>query len=124
MSEDFCTKKLSIAEILEMKINPDGKEGSTPISITLGKTKKYNYNGDFDEIPIDDIDSVVAGPTFTASDGTCDNFALEYHLSIQYEALPGDSTEAASFKLTKASVDVVYGKLTPLTADTPVTVTR
>jgi hypothetical protein len=107
-----------------MKISPNGKETSTHIPITLGTTKKYNYNGDFDEITIDDIAAITAGPTFTASDGTCDNFALEYHLSIQYEALPGDSSEAASFKLTKATVDVIYGKLTPLTADTPVTVTR
>ena len=43
MTEEFCTKKLSIAHIFNMKINPDGKEGTTPLSMTIGKAKKYNY---------------------------------------------------------------------------------
>ena len=67
-----------------MKINPDTKESSAPISVTFRNAKKYNYFGDFDEVTIEDadLDTVKAGPVFSAADGSCDNFALEYHMQI------------------------------------------
>lgn len=67
-------------------------------------------------------DAASVEPTF--ADGSCDNFALEYHLNLKYEPVPESSTEAATFKLTKATVDVVYGKLTPATVETLVQITR
>jgi hypothetical protein len=58
MTEEFC-KKLSIADIFNMKVNPDGKETSTPLDVTIGTVKNYNYMGDFDENLIEDADPVA-----------------------------------------------------------------
>jgi hypothetical protein len=118
MSEELCTKKLAIDDILNMKIVPDAKWDSTPIPVTLKSAKKFNYNGDFDEIEVSDLGIVTAGPIFSA--GSCDNFALEYHLKIQYEPVPSASGDAATFKVTNAFLDVVLGKFTPETATDPV----
>ena len=89
MTEDFCTKTLSIADLLSKKISTNGAISSS-VPITKGVIKKYNYNDKYDQILLDpDADANKAAlealdgtPTYTASDGTCDNFALEYHLRI------------------------------------------
>lgn len=48
MTEDFCTKALSIADLLKTKISVDGTEENS-IPISKGIIKKYNYFGDFDQ---------------------------------------------------------------------------
>jgi hypothetical protein len=102
-----------------MKISTDGTEDSF-IEITKGIIKKYNYMESFDlntDLPDEDFDGT---PTF--SSGTCDNFALEYHFRLKFD--PIDSAGAGSFKLTKAYIDIVYGKLTPDATDSTVVVAR
>jgi hypothetical protein len=93
----------------------------------LKSAKKYNYYGVFDEIDLNIADLATfkaAPPVYNEADGSCDNFALEYHLKIKYEPIADSTTEAATFKLTAASVDVVLGKLVPATKDTKVLITR
>jgi hypothetical protein len=107
-----------------MKLSPDAKIDSTPIEVKFNSAKKFNYYGDFDEVEIADLNSVKSGPTFGAADGSCDNFALEYHLKIRYEPIANSPAAAGTFKITEASVDVVYGKIVPPTATTPVQITR
>ena len=48
MTEDFCTKTLSIADLLKTKISVDGTEANS-IPISKGIIKKYNYFGDYDQ---------------------------------------------------------------------------
>ena len=109
-----------------MKLIPDAKMTSDPIAMELKNAKKYNYYGEFDEIKIadGDLDTIKAGPIFKADDGSCENFALEYHIKIKYEPIADSPADVATFKLTGAYVDVVYGKIVPGTKDTPVQITR
>ena len=103
-----------------MKVNPDARESSTALSVSLRNAKKYKYYDDFAEEEITDLSAVKAGPVFSAADGSCDNFALEYHLSFTYEPLKQQNEKAATFTIKKVDVDVVYGKIIPATPDTPV----
>ena len=84
MTEDFCSNTLSIADILLMKISIDGTEENS-VPITKGIVKKYNYYDLYDQdISLDDaaLKALEGTPTFSSSDASCDNFALEYHLRI------------------------------------------
>ena len=64
-------------------------------------------------------------PTFDAATGTCDNFALEYHLRIGFEPIASEEdVEAGQFKIKEAFIDIVYGKIVPATATTPVSISR
>jgi hypothetical protein len=51
---------------------------------------KYNYNERYDKDTSLDkagLEALTGTPTFDASSGTCDNFALEYHLRIGFEPI-------------------------------------
>lgn len=89
-----------------MKLSKDATIGNE-IPIQKGVVKKYNYQGTFEKITETTDDEMKAGPTFSEDAGevTCANFALEYHLRIEYE--PDVGTK--SFKLKEAFVDIIYG---------------
>mmetsp|Transcript_3575 Transcript_3575/g.5411 ORF Transcript_3575/g.5411 Transcript_3575/m.5411 type:complete len:86 (+) Transcript_3575:730-987(+) len=85
MTQEFCEQTLSISEILNMQIANDGEvEPAAAIAVELGTIKKFNYFGDYSqELTLDEAAlQAIAAPSFSAADGSCDNFALEYHLKI------------------------------------------
>lgn len=57
----------------------------------------------------------------TLSGNICDNFALEYHLTLEFENSKG--VKNATFAITKATVDIVYGKV-DFVVDEPLQVSR
>lgn len=78
-----------------MKIYPDGIATKTPIPIVIGDIKKYKYSpgSDYSDITPKDLTALKKvvkpeqGIDFNTNAKKCDNFVLEYHLKIQYEAL-------------------------------------
>ena len=82
--------------------------------VTVTKAKKYKYDGNFaQDTTTAEVDlKAVEKPTFSA--GGCDNFALDLTLNIIYEAVP--DKDVATFKITKAELEVTYGSLTNVPA--------
>ena len=68
----------------------------------------------------DDLKAITA-PTFSAADGSCDNFALEVNMQFEFEE---SATTPSSFTIKKATANIVYGKIIPTTPTTPVRIAR
>lgn len=49
------------------------------------------YNDKYEKDTTTDLTTLTGLPTFDAGTGTCDNFALEYHLKIGFEPVVSDS---------------------------------
>ena len=121
MTKEFCENSLSIPQIINMVISTDGseQEGSR-VKVELGNLKKFNYYGNYEQdlsSGIQDTLKSVKSPTFDSSTGGCDNFALEYHLKINFENVEGTDVTTPTFKIRGATVDIVYGKFVPDTQD-------
>lgn len=87
ITQDFCQNQLSISNILNMQIYPNSDPTETPVAVELGVLQKFNYFGDFSQdtaMTQDDLKAVQA-PTFSAGDGSCDNFALEVNLKFEFK---------------------------------------
>ena len=112
ITQEFCDS-LSIANVLGMQIYPKGDPADAAIAVTLGKVQKYEFSGKYS------LDATATAetlkdvkPTFSA--GSCDNFALEVHLKIQFAPIADSTT--GGFEITQAVADVVYGKVTAASA--------
>jgi hypothetical protein len=87
---------------------------SAVIPVTVAKAMKYKYDGNFeqDKTTTEADLKLIKKPTFAA--GSCDNFALDVHLNMFYE--PVTDKGVATFKITKAELEVIYGSLTNVPA--------
>ena len=102
MDQDYCQNDLSIANILNMNVYPDGDvKNENPVPVTIDTIVKYNYGNaenSFAQDTTADNDTLIASakaPTF--SSGTCDNFALEVHLKVLFSNRnPVDATDATN----------------------------
>ena len=79
----------------------------------IGSVKKFEFEGEYREITgAGGAPANGAAPTYSGS--TCDNFVLEYHITIEFVNRKADPavSKAAHFGITKATVDLVYGRVT------------
>ena len=108
-----------------MRFKSDGKQTpNSVINVELGNIKKFEYFGEYKDITPADLTALqaVEKPTFTAADGTCDNFALEYHLKVKFEYKETDNVP--SYVISKVVIDIVYGTLTPEALTSEVSISR
>lgn len=125
MDQSFCETTLSLENLFKMKIYKTGdtSDDANLIGITINNVKKYNYQGDYDEITLKGGDDAATAanikaitdqngkPTWdgTSGSGSCDNFVLQYELRIKYSAVP--DAAKAGFSIDEATLDLVYGKV-------------
>ena len=81
-----------------MKLYADGStKDAQKIDVALGDLVKFNYDGDYSQDKTTDLTKITTS-TF-GSDGSCDNFVLEYHLKIKYENVEGTDVSVPTFKI-------------------------
>lgn len=119
MTSKICNNLPNIGHSLVLSADGTTQEQSR-VKVEIGSVSKFEYFGDFKQDQSGQIDQLIKTqftPTFDALTGSCDNFLLEYHLRIQFESLEGPDVITPSFKITKATADLVFGKYVPASLD-------
>jgi len=134
ITKEFCEQTLSIAPILDMVIYSDPSGGSVvPVDVSYSSgsssgginkfefreyttegARSYSLFKQLEETTDAEARTTANGfpdATYDDSDGACDNFALEYHIKIQFQ--DASTSSIAAYQISKVDVDVVYGKITP-----------
>ena len=118
LTEDFCQNVLSIDHILNAVISKDGSkisDAANGVKVVPNLVAKFGFTTknymSLDEDPgsnkalDDDLTAIEAKPKLDG--GTCDNFALEYHLHIGFSQKLLDNEPY--FVIDSAKLDIVLG---------------